>query len=294
MPSFETPVNHLRNAYERDDRLAVVLIQRDTGTVKHEFRTAQEICQPKYQGHLRAANANGADIYVTVNTLRPEATGRTKGDIDAIRHVYLDVDAGGKEAVDRILNAEGMPAPHSVLETSPGKHQILWQVEGFEKDQAEQIVRQLAAKHSADQAVWDCARVLRLPGFRNCKYEQSHYVKDVCATPAERAYRPEDFPAYQAARNAPKFGQPRSPQRSVPGNSQSEKDFAFAMRHLEKGDLSPEVIEQKIADYRRARGDKPHAGGYAHRTVMNARARLLSQPAAHDPASDRESSERSR
>jgi hypothetical protein len=262
--------------------------------VKHEFRTAYEIGQPKYQAHLRAANANGADIYVTVNTLRPNATGRTKGDIDTVRHVYLDVDTGGKEAVDRILKAEGMPPAHSVFETSPGKHQILWQVEGFEKDQAEQMVRQLAAKHNADQAVWDCARVLRLPGFRNCKYEQSHYVKDVCGASAKRIYHPEDFPTYPIEPDVPRCGARRAPQSGVPGNSQSEKDFAFALRHLEKGDLSPEVIEQKIADYRRARGDKPHAESYAHRTVMNARARLMSQPGSYDPASDRESSEPSR
>jgi hypothetical protein len=294
MPNFDVAIDYLRKAYERDDRLAVVRIQRDTGAVKHEFRAAYEIGEPSYQAHLRAANANGADIYMTVNTLRPEATGRTKGDIDTVRHVYLDVDAGGKEAVDQILKTEGMPAAHSVFETSPGKHQILWQVEGFEKDQAEQMVRQLAAKHNADQAVWDCARVLRLPGFRNWKYEQRHYVKDVCGAPSERIYRPEDFPAYPIERDVLRFGTPRSPHRSVPGNSQSEKDFAFALRHLEKGDLPPEVIEQRIADYRRARRDKPHADSYAHRTVLNARARLMSQPGSSNPASDRESSERSR
>jgi len=278
VPRFEAPIDYLRCAYEREDRLAVVLIHRGTGAVKHEFRTASEIAAARYQAHLRAANANGADIYVTVNTLKPDATGRTKSDVDTVRHVYLDVDSGGKDAVEKILNSEGMPLSHSVLETSPGKHQILWQVEGFEKEQAERLVRDLAAKHNADQAVWDCARVLRLPGFRNCKYEQPHYVNDVCEDRAERVYRPEDFPSYQVERIAPKFGETTPREGVSTGGSQSEKDFAFAMRHLEKGDLSPEAIEQKIADYRRSRGDKPHADSYAHRTVMNARARLVARP----------------
>lgn len=276
MSDFNVPVDYLRSGYEQNDRLAVVLLQRNTGSVKQEFRTAVEIAAPRYQAHLRAANASGADIYLTVNTLKAEACGRTKNDIETIRHVYLDVDGGGKESVNRILNADGMPPPHSIFETSPGKHQILWQVEGFAKEQAETLVRQLAAQHNADQAVWDCSRVLRLPGFRNCKYEESHYVKDVCEHSAGRVYRPEDFPSYQVERNAPCFEDSRPRQSGVRGGSQSEKDFAFALRHLEKGDISPEAIEQKIAEYRHHRGDKPHAERYASRTVMNARARLAS------------------
>lgn len=271
----QVPVNYVRDHYNQADRLAVVLIHRDTGSIKHEFRTAEQLTDDRYQAHLRASNAHGADVYLTVNTLRPEATGRTKNDIDEVRHIYLDVDSGGKEAVNKILQAEGMPKPHSVLETSAGKHQILWQVEGFEKEQAESLVRDLAAQHAADQAVWDCARVLRLPGFRNCKYEQPHYVK-VHDGGAERVYQPSDFPRYEVEReSAPKFGERPPGERSVPGNSQSEADWAFALRGLERGD-EPDVIAQKIAEYRRH--DKPSPEKYAQRTVMNARMKLLSRP----------------
>lgn len=41
----------------------------------------------------------------------------------------------------------------------------------------------------------DCSRVLRLPGFRNCKYEKPHYVKDIHEEPGLRTYGPQDFPA---------------------------------------------------------------------------------------------------
>ena len=80
---------------------AVVLLHRDTGFVKQEFGTAGEIAAPGYQAHLRAANAAEADIYLTVNTLKPESFTRTKDDIHTVRHVYLDVDGGGMEAVTR-------------------------------------------------------------------------------------------------------------------------------------------------------------------------------------------------
>ena len=133
------PAEYLRANYERDDWLAVVLIYRQTGIqlVKQEFATAETIAAPRYQAHLRAANANGADIYLTVNALKPGATGRTKADVETVRHVFLDLDGGGREAVDQILEADGMPHPHHVLNTSPDKHQVIWSVEGFEREQAE-------------------------------------------------------------------------------------------------------------------------------------------------------------
>ena len=136
------PVDYLRQNYDRDDRLAVVTIERKpdgkAGQVRHYFQTAEEIADPEFQRMLRGANANGRDIYLTPNTLREDATGRTKNDVDQIRHIYLDVDVGGQEALGRILKAEGMPTPHHVLETSPGKHQLLWQVEGFDR-QAQRV-----------------------------------------------------------------------------------------------------------------------------------------------------------
>jgi hypothetical protein len=293
MPNFGAPAEYLKGHYLPDDRLALVLIQRSTGAVKHEFRSARELADWKLQAHIRAANAGAADIYLSVNTLHPEATGRTKGDIDQIRHVYLDVDDGGREAVDKILQAEGMPKPHSILETSPGRHQILWQVDGFDKNQAENLVRDLAAKHAADQAVWDCSRVLRVPGFRNWKYENPHYIK-VHDGGADRVYSPRDFPQYQIEYPlGAKFGSGRAPtELSTAGGSQSERDWAYCLRQLAKG-TAPDVVERAIAEYRRSRGDKASPDQYAHRTVMKARAMLVSRAIAA-PAPERESVRMSR
>jgi hypothetical protein len=138
----------------------------------------------------------------------------------------------------------------------------------------------MARHFGADLAVWDSTRVLRIPGFRNTKYELPFYCREVLEKPADRIYQPRDFPSYHVERPVWRLAEAR-PHGTVPGGSQSEKDFAFAMRHLEKGDLAPEVIERKIAEFRQARGDKPHAESYARRTVMNARARLVSRPAPH-------------
>jgi hypothetical protein len=212
-------------------------------------------------------------VYLTPNTLREGATGRTKADVDAIRHIYLDVDVGGKEAVDRILSAEGMPTPHHVLETSPGKHQILWQVEGFDKEQAEATLRNLAAAHGTDPAVTDCSRVLRIPGFRNCKYAgQRHYVRDVHPSPAKRTYQPEDFPKYPEIERPAAAASAGRPRFSGNGQvSQSERDWAYALRQLAKG-TDPQVIQANIESFRQ---DKANPRYYAERTVSRAQAQFV-------------------
>ena len=126
MADFDAPGRYVRANYEREDWLAVVLIYRNPALVKQEFATAERISKPSYQAHLRAANASGADVYLTVNALKAGATGRTKADVKTVRHVYLDLDGAGREAVERILQAPGMPAPHHILNTSPGKYQLIW------------------------------------------------------------------------------------------------------------------------------------------------------------------------
>src|SRR5215831_1104073 len=285
------PRDFLKVNFNRTDRLAVVTIERrpdgKAGRINHYFKTAEEIAVPEFQRMLRAANANDRDIYLTPNTLREGATGRTKADVDEIRHIYLDVDVGGPDAVKRILNAEGMPEPHHVLETSPGKHQLLWQVEEFSKEQAEQTLRNLAAAHGADPAVTDCSRVLRVPGFRNCKYpEQSHYVRDIHRALSSRVYRPQDFPRYP---DVERPAVPASERTRFGGNgeiSQSERDWAYALRQLEKG-TDPAVIRANIEAYRQ---DKPNPRYYAERTVSRAQARFAANGAvrADSVAADRQ------
>ena len=56
-----------------------------------------------------------------------------------VKAFRLAVNRSATWAVDQVLHAEGMP-----INTSPEKHQILWSVDGFEKTQAEDLVRTMA------------------------------------------------------------------------------------------------------------------------------------------------------
>ena len=272
MPNFDLPGRYLRENFARVDRLAVVLIDHNNGEVKQKLATAEKIASPRFQAYLRAENARGKDVYISMNTVRPEAAGRTKADIETIRHIYLDIDLGGRAALDKVLHADGIPNPHHVLNTSPDKYQVIWSVDRFEKQAAENTLRGMAAQYGADPAATDCSRVLRLPGFRNCKYEKPHYVKDVHELPGERTYTPSDFPAYEVERH---FSVPLEVRQHSGGTgkgSQSERDWSYALRALERGE-SPEVVEAKIEQFRQ---DKRNPRDYAHRTVSRALAQQRS------------------
>jgi hypothetical protein len=63
--------------------------------------------------------------------------GRTKDDIETIRHLYLDIDHNGPLALETVEHSALVPRPNYVLETSPEKYQVVWKVEGISQDEAE-------------------------------------------------------------------------------------------------------------------------------------------------------------
>jgi hypothetical protein len=272
----EIPSRYIEAHYDSSDRLAVVLINRETGAIKHEFGSAEFLASSRYQTHLRAANAHGSDVYITVNTLRPDAKRRTKADVETIRHLYLDIDEGGQAALDKVLFDPDMPKPQSVLETSPGKYQVLWQVENFSAQLAETVTRGLTRKFDADAGVWDTARVLRLPGFRNHKYQKPHYVADIAQSAAHYRLRPLDFPAFTAESmpTATERSDGQNHRQTGSHHSQSERDWAFANRALQRGE-DPAAIKEKIASFR---DDKHNPADYAERTVEKAQAHRAQSP----------------
>src|SRR5258706_13566385 len=112
-----------------------------------------------------------------MNTLKDGAFSRTKRDLHEIRHVYLDLDCRGPEALNAIQNSDEIPKPNFVLDTSPGKHQVVWKVEGVAPQEAEDLQKRMAHEFGADIAATDASRVLRLPGFANRKYDEECFVR---------------------------------------------------------------------------------------------------------------------
>jgi RepB DNA-primase from phage plasmid len=101
----------------------------------------------------------GSDIYIGMNPLRKHALNRTKKDIKSIRHVYLDLDHGGQEALNSVENSSAVPKPNYVLTSSPGKFQIVWKVEGMGLREAEGLLHVMAR---------ECAEIPLPPTRRAC------------------------------------------------------------------------------------------------------------------------------
>jgi DNA primase RepB-like protein len=267
---FLSASNYLGENFEPSDRIAVLLLDRRTGEATQRITSAQKAGSPEFQGWLRYKNVNGADVHVGMNTLKKDASSRTKDDIHMIRHLYIDLDHGGSIALEAIQNSSLVPQPNYLLDTSPGKHQVVWKVEVILLEEAEALQRAMVREFGGDPAATDATRVLRLPGFANKKYLEDFYVR--ARAESSRTYHLGDFKLGIDSQDAPgrRRAEPaRSQSSSRARLSQSEHDWAYANRALARGD-DPEEIIRRIVDFRADEKHNPET--YARRTVMKAQA----------------------
>ena len=93
-----TAPNYIRANFDPSDRLAVLVRNRRRGDTLQRISTAVRIAAPQFQDWLRYKNErDGSDIYLGMNPLKPEAHTRTKDDIQAIKHLYIDLDHDGSQ-----------------------------------------------------------------------------------------------------------------------------------------------------------------------------------------------------
>jgi hypothetical protein len=265
----DVPVRYIRENFRPEDRVAVVLIQKETRRAIQHVAGADRIVQPEFQARLRHANASRHEVYIGMNPVREGSHSRTKADIAAIRHVYLDFDENGTAAVQALMRRDDVPEPNYLVNTSSDRWQVVWKVEGFGRDDAERLMRHLSRETGADPAATDSSRVLRLPGFLSHKYGAPFLVR--VQPRATRTYGPDKFPKYpseeQSARGLIDRSRTAVRPRSTGHLSQSERDWAYAKRALTRGDR-PDNVVAAIARFRE--GEKSDVHAYATRTVEKA------------------------
>ena len=130
------------------------------------------------------------------NTIKPEATGRTKNDVDQIRHLYLDVDVGGREAVDKILAVEGMPVGgRRTRRPGPGRGPGAGGMfAGIGSPIPPQDVSQVAAN-------WPAGDIdVRLANYLNARYDPWRKLSDAAA---RTFHLPELMEFFAALRDGP-------------------------------------------------------------------------------------------
>jgi hypothetical protein len=268
-----TSWDFIKENYRPDDRVAIVIRNRARNYTLQRLLIATEAASPRFQRYLRYENAQGADVYISMNALKPEARGRTKADIGAIRHLYLDLDQDGDARLKQVLASDLVPKPNYALDTSPGKHQVIWKVEGFTVEQAEPMLRSMAREFGGDPAATDAARVLRLPGFHNKKFAAPARVEGHRLATVVNGRR--DFERMRGVVTAPRVhvngtgganATAAAHQQKTGEVSQSERDWAWVRDQLRAG-VSPEAVKQALAA---RRPDKPRPEYYADRTVRRA------------------------
>ena len=265
-----TAKQYLRANFVPTDRIAIVALHRGTNDVKQRVEATERIVQDDFQRWLRFLNKEGYELYVSMNTLRENAHGRKKADIAQIRHVYLDFDDNGTEAVRQMMAHSGMPRPNHLIESSPGKWQAIWRVQDFEMLEAENLMRRMVREFGADPAAVDSARVLRLPGLYNHKYDTPHFI--TVQNLSSAVYAPSGFPQFAAGESETQSSTAATPRvrKAQPGITQSERDWAFAKRALGRGE-DPQEVVRAIAQFRT---DKPNPEYYAEHTVQKAQASM--------------------
>ena len=260
--------------HQPNDHAAILVRNRSRKQTIQRILSVEAIASEPFQNWLQQQNEGGADIFIGMNPVKEGSRSRTKEQIREVRHAYLDLDEEAGASLQAIRNSEDVPPPNFVLDTSPGKHQVVWRVEGLDTSRAEALLRALASQYGGDPAATDISRLLRLPGFTNRKYNDAFVVRVHHETDAH--YHGQDFQVQEDSPDSSRQpGDSHHAGRKIPSGhrSQSEADWAYAKRALARGDQADQVI-QRIADYRS--DDKADPMYYARLTVIKAQLSLMS------------------
>jgi hypothetical protein len=274
-PRFLSAPEYVFALHEPSDHAAVLVKNRRRQQTTQRILPAETIAGAPFQSWLHQQNESGADIFIGMNPVKEGSRSRTKEQIREVRHTYLDLDEEAGASLQAIRTSGDVPPPNFILDTSPGKHQVVWRVEGLDTNRAETLLRALASQYGGDPAATDVSRLLRLPGFTNRKYNDAFVVRVHHETDA--LYHGQDFQVQEDSPESPRhLGDSQKSSRTIPAShrSRSEADWAYAKRALARGDNTEQII-QRIADYRA--DDKADPYYYARLTVIKAQLSYLRQ-----------------
>jgi hypothetical protein len=164
--------------------------------IDNNFMTLEDALRKRTLQSIAVAQADGWNSYIAMNAFTPGLEKRRVQDVKDVRTVYLDFDHDGEAGIAKI-NADvaaGLIAePHFILQSSLQKFYAIWRVEKFTVAQQEALNSALQQRYGSDPAACDAARVLRLPGTRNLKYEQQPIVEVIRQGCRAERYTLKDF-----------------------------------------------------------------------------------------------------
>ena len=209
-----------------------------------------------------------AEIYVDRNPLRSGRHKRTKESTAAVRHLCLDLDTDRDARLTALRASDALPTPITFISTFPGIPRGLWRVDGFPIGPQGSALNLLAIGIGSDPACTDCNRVLRLPGFLNCKYDPAYPV--TVEYPGDSTWNSDDFRLDILAADAILSSRTFTARKHPSNHSNSEHDWAWVLHELARGKDAAKLT-RKLAS---RRSDKRNSLYHAQRTADVASARL--------------------
>jgi hypothetical protein len=250
--SYAEYQQHLTSLFRPDDTLCFVAINHETGATPNDFVKFEEAVTPEYFAGLQQLNET-ASIYVAMNAYKPELvgkrTGRTEDNVVAIRALYADADRDGDAVLAAMEDSNTVPTPPIVLQSSPGKYNVVWPVDNVTKDEAKPILKTIIAEFNTDPAIKDVARILRVPGFVNRKYPDAPPVRVVSSTTARHVAADFKFASASAAptpastQTYEKYVMPEPGVQITESRNNACKSFAA---HIWYFDITPEELKEKV------------------------------------------------
>lgn len=181
----------IRLLFEPGDLLCFAFQNVESKKWTQVFRTYENSLQAKTMESIERANEAGHNVYVAMNTYRTPS--RKEVDIAAIRNVWAELDENGRENLDKIFASTTVPEPTIVNESSPNKFHAIWKVRDMSVEEAKILLKSICAEFNGDKNAIDAARVLRLPGFKNCKYADQPEVEVVHLSENTAAHSASEF-----------------------------------------------------------------------------------------------------
>jgi hypothetical protein len=177
--------------FEPGDLLCFPLQNAETKKWAQLFVTYEKSLLPETMEIFTRANEAGDNVYVAMNTYKTSR--RKEADIAAVRNVWAELDEDGRKNLDKIFASKRVPDPTVVNESSPNKFHAIWKVKDMSVEEAKILLKSICAEFNGDKNAIDAARVLRLPGFKNCKYADQPEVEIVHLSENISAHTASEF-----------------------------------------------------------------------------------------------------
>src|SRR5271157_5777242 len=250
----------LTRCFAPGESIALLLRRENPDGILQRIAPLEHALATRYLGWLAHENSIGTNVYVAANPVRSDSRKRTKESIAAVRHLYLDLDTDGEARLSALRASDAVPTPSAIISTSLGKYQVLWRVDGFTLEQQESALKLLAITFGGDPACTDCNRVLRLPGFMNCKYDPAWPV--TVEYPGDSNWNSDDFRLDMLAADALLASRSITSRKHPDKHTNSERDWAWILDELAHGKDAAKLTRKLAA----CRADKPNPLYYAQRT----------------------------